>query len=117
MANFVLSPIPGGWHGATGGKPIVGVISTNPNVVLQGAVCSSANPKDLTVGDGKVTPTLAAGAQVLTIQINNVVHNGDSPDWQAVEFDNAGNTQTLAAVFAVQNPPTPFSVNVNIEGV
>ena len=114
MANFVLTPIPGGWQGPKEGKPIVGITSTDPNVVLQGAVCSSANPKDLIPANGKVTFPLALGAQALTIQVSHVF---PVPDWQAGEFDAAGNTQVLAAVVAAQNPADPFSVNIIIKGV
>jgi hypothetical protein len=114
VANFVLTPIPGGWQGAEGAKPIIGVTSTDPTVVLQGAVCSSANPKDLTPANGKVTFALAKGAQVLTVQVNKVF---PLPDWQVVEFDDAGNTQPLAAVLASQNSADPFSVNIIIKGV
>lgn len=114
MANFVLSPIPGGWQGAEGASVSVGSTSADPNVVLAGAVCSSANPKDLTVASGKVNFKLVKGPQVLTVSINHIF---PTADWQSAEFDAAGNSQALAAVFNAQKPASPFSVNINIKGV
>jgi ribosomal protein L4 len=115
MADFILTPLNGrGWQGAKAKDITVKVMSNNIAVAIQSAVCSSANPQNLTIKQGgSVIFQLVSGAQVLTVAITQVF---PIADWSVVEVDPAGNTQELAGVLASQNLPDPFSLSINLQG-
>lgn len=115
VSNLVLTRTAGGWQGPAPAGVTVKVQSLNPNVVMEGAVCSSSNPPDLPINDGKAVFTLAKGPQVLTVAIKPLTP--PFANWAVLEVDDAGNSQKLDEVLIIEDPADPFSININIMGL